>query len=108
MSGPTQPLIRLSTGKPALTALDAVFDRSDELLSRIGLARESFDDPEIFVHAIVMYQFFEEAAAAAEVPFLLAKIGKMIAGSKCPPLGRGRRLRCYVGIVSHQTGCGGN
>ncbi len=86
MSGPTQPLIRLSTGKPALSALDAVYDRSDELLTRIGLARESFDNPEIFVHAIVMYQFFEEAASATEDPFFLAKIGKMIAGSKWPPL----------------------
>ncbi|WP_170469997.1 MULTISPECIES: helix-turn-helix domain-containing protein [Ruegeria] len=86
MSGPTQPLIRLATGKPVLTALDAVYDRSDELLTRIGLARESFDDPEVFVHAIVMYQFFEEVAAAAENPFFLAGIGKMIARSKWPPL----------------------
>ncbi len=86
MNGPAQPLIRLSTAKPILATLDAVYDNADEILTRLGISRESFDDPDAYIHAIVMYQFFEEAAAATVDLLLLGKIGTKLAVSNWPPL----------------------
>lgn len=86
MNGPAQPLIRLSTARPILKTLDAVYDNADEILTRLGISRASFDDPEAYIHAIVMYQFFEEAATATKDTLLLGKIGTQIAVSNWPPL----------------------
>ncbi|RBW63028.1 AraC family transcriptional regulator ligand-binding domain-containing protein [Ruegeria sp. A3M17] len=86
MNGPAQPLIRLSTAKPILSTLDAVYEDTDEILTRLGISRAAFDDPDAYIHAIVMYQFFEEAAAATKDLHLLSKIGAKMAVSNWPPL----------------------
>ncbi|WP_170474461.1 AraC family transcriptional regulator [Ruegeria arenilitoris] len=86
MNGPAQPLIRLSTASPILSTLDAVYADTDELLTRLGISRSSFDDPDAYIHAIVMYQLFEEAAAATNDIHLLGKLGTKMAVSNWPPL----------------------
>ena len=86
MSGPSQPLIRLSTAMPILMTLDGVYEDADAILTDLGLSRASFEDPDAYVHAIIMYQFFEEAAAAIPDQHFLAKIGAKLAGSKWGPL----------------------
>ena len=86
LNGAAQPLVRLATAKPALKALDTACNEADAVLTRVGLSRASFDDTEAYVHAIVMYQFFEEAAAAIPDPQFMARIGAHLANSNWPPL----------------------
>ncbi len=82
----TLPLIRLRTGAPIVVAFDKIGLPTDELLDGVGLTRTSFDDPETFVSAIVLYQFFEDAAAAAGTTRLLFDIGQAMDMTKWEPM----------------------
>jgi AraC-like DNA-binding protein len=61
----TLPVMRLITAEPIVAELDKRGLPTDQILDGVGLTREAVFDPEIFVQAMVMYQFLEDAARAA-------------------------------------------
>ncbi len=82
----TLPLIRVRTGAPIVNAFDKLGLPTDELLDGVGLNRATFEDAEAFVSAIVLYQFFEDAAAAANNSCLLFSIGQAMDMAKWEPM----------------------
>ena len=80
------PLIRLITAEPIVAELDRRGLPTDGVLDGVGLSREALFDPETFVHAIVMYQFLENAAKAANEHHFLAAIGEQVDVTKWLPM----------------------
>ncbi|WP_171181925.1 hypothetical protein [Ruegeria sp. HKCCA4633] len=78
MSGPAQPLIRLSSARPFLSTLNTACPDADELLTRLGISRSSCDEPEAHSHPIVTYHLFEEVEAATNDIDLPGKLGAFL------------------------------
>jgi AraC-like DNA-binding protein len=70
------PLVRLISAAPIAQELDKRGLPTDEVLEGVGLSREALDDPETFVHALVLYQFLEAAAEAAGERYFTARIAE--------------------------------
>jgi len=83
---PSLPTIRLSTAKPAVDALDRLGVDADSILEGMGLSRAAVANSEIFVPAIVLYQFCEDAAKAAQDEHLLVHVGESVNTAHWPPL----------------------
>jgi AraC-like DNA-binding protein len=82
----TLPLVRLSLIFPVIATLERRGIDSDQVLRGSGLTRDAVETPETFVHAMVIHQFLENAAAAAEDPHLLVGIGEALDTTSWPPL----------------------
>ncbi len=80
------PLVRLSLVLPFVDALDRLRMDVEAVLMANGLVRETVRDPSVFVPAIVVYRFVEEAAAAAGDPHFGAHVGEMLNVERWPPL----------------------
>lgn len=83
---PALPLIRLSTAKPLVAALDQRGLPADAVLEGIGLTRAAVESSETFVPAILMYQLCEEAAKAAKDKHFMANVGETLNTAEWPPL----------------------
>lgn len=70
------PLVRLSLAMPFVEELDRRKIDTDAVLSSNGLARQTVIDPSVFVPAIVVYRFVEDAAHAADDPHLGVCVGE--------------------------------
>jgi AraC-like DNA-binding protein len=80
------PLVRLSLILPFVEELDRRRINTDEVLVQSGLARQTVTDLSVFVPAIVIYRFVENAARAASDPQLGVHVGENLDLSGWPPL----------------------
>lgn len=80
------PIVRLNLIQPFLEELDRQRIDSKALMARDRISRQSILDPEVFVPAIVVYRFVENASNAANDPYLGAKIGENLDLAAWPPL----------------------
>ena len=64
---PFLPLVRLGLILPFVEELDRLGIPADAVLMRNGLVRATVCDPNVFVPAIVVHRFLEDAARAAEI-----------------------------------------
>ncbi|MGI9356416.1 MAG: helix-turn-helix domain-containing protein [Rhizobiaceae bacterium] len=80
------PLVRLSLFRPILVELDQRGINGEEILESVGLSRAAVDAKETFIHVMVMHQLLENAAIAANDPYLLARIGERLDVTDWPPL----------------------
>ena len=80
------PLVRLGLILPFVEELDRRHINTDEVLAQNGLARQTATDPSVFVPAIVIYRFVENAARAASDPHLGVHVGENLDLSAWPPL----------------------
>jgi AraC-like DNA-binding protein len=97
-AGPSSlPLVRLSLAKPVLSALAERGVDSDRVLQGVGLTREAVETPGTFIHVLVIHQFLENAAAAANDPNLLARVGETLEVTSWPPLIEASRDAATVG-----------
>ncbi len=79
------PLVRLITAAPVVAELDRRGLPTDAVLEGMGLTREAVYDTATFVHAMVMYQFLENAAIAADEKHFVADIGERVDPAKWLP-----------------------
>jgi len=70
--------MRLITAEPIVAELDKRGLPTDQILDGVGLNRDAVSDPETFVHAMVMYQFLEDAARVAEDRQFAARVGEKL------------------------------
>ena len=68
------PLVRLDLVAPILIELERRGVNSEEVLGSVGLNRATVDTKETFIHAMVIHQFLENAAAAAKDPHLSVRV----------------------------------
>lgn len=68
------PLVRLSLLRPFTSALRERGVDPEPVFSGVGLSEKATLNPEISVHVMVATQFVENAAEAAEDPFLAARV----------------------------------
>lgn len=80
------PLIRLNSAAVLVAALDKMHLPTDAILDGVGLKRSAFENAETFVPALVIYQFCEDAAAAAGDPAFLAHLGEAVNTATWPPM----------------------
>jgi AraC-like DNA-binding protein len=79
------PLVRLVSAQPVLAELDRRQLPADMALESIGLSRKAMNDPDVFVHAMVMYQFLETAAETAGEKYFVASVGEQLDLTKWYP-----------------------
>lgn len=72
----SMPLVRLSLILPFVQELDRRRVNTDAVLATNGLARQTIIDPSVFVPAIVVHRFLEDAAYAADDPYLGIRVGE--------------------------------
>jgi len=85
-SKPGLPLVRLSLLLPIVEELDRRRVGTDAVLASSGLVRATVRDQDVFVPPIVVHRFLEEAADAAQDPYLCARVGESLDDSNWPPL----------------------
>ena len=90
----TLPLVRLSLTMPFVEELVRRKIDPDSVLSSNGLARQTVSDPSVFVPAIVVHRFVEDAAQAADDPYLGVCVGEALDLSGWPP---------FLDAVAHST-----
>ncbi|WP_171236545.1 hypothetical protein [Ruegeria sp. HKCCA6837] len=61
-----------------MSTLNTACPDADELLTRLGISRSSFDEPEAHSHPIVTYHLFEEVEAATNDIDLPGKLGAFL------------------------------
>lgn len=83
---PPLPLVRLALIVPFIEALDHRGADTDGILTRNGLARETVNDPDVFVPVIVVHRFLESAAQMAADPHLAVGVGESLDMAAWPPL----------------------
>ena len=83
---PFLPLVRLGLILPFVEELDRLGIPADAVLMRNGLVRETVCDPNVFVPAIVVHRFLEDAARAAEQPYFGVVVGERLDLAGWPPL----------------------
>ncbi|MCP4408265.1 MAG: AraC family transcriptional regulator [Gammaproteobacteria bacterium] len=76
MPGPRMPLIQLSLLEPFCSELSRRGVDTNDVLASVGLSKEMLDEPVAAVHAMIVHQFLENAAQAADDPFFAAKVGQ--------------------------------
>jgi len=94
---PFLPLVRLGLVLPFVEELDRLKIDVDALLVRNGLVRETVCDPNVFVPAIVIHRFLEDAARAADQPYFGVMVGERLDVASWPP---------FVDAVSRATTLG--
>jgi hypothetical protein len=94
MSEPLLPLIRLGLILPFVEKLDRLGIDAKGVLRRNGLVRETVLDPNIFVPAIVIHRFLEDAAHAARQHCFAVTVGEQLDLARWPP---------FVDAVSRST-----
>ena len=80
------PLVRLQLLLPFLNELDRLRVDTDAVLETHGIARESVQDSNLFISANIIHRFLEDAAAAANAPFLGVHVGEKLVFSAWSPL----------------------
>ena len=80
------PLVRLQLLLPFINELDRLRTDTDAVLESHGIARESGQDPNLFISVNIIHQFLEDAAIAADDPFLGVHVGEQLDFSTWPPL----------------------
>ena len=80
------PLVRLQLLLPFLNELDRLQVDTDAVLETHGIARESVQDSNLFISANIIHRFLEDAAAAANAPFLGVHVGEKLVFSAWSPL----------------------
>ncbi len=91
---PDIPLVRLSLILPFVQELDRRKVNSDAVLMANGLMRETVLDTDVFVPAIVVHRFLENAAEVANDPYLGINVGESLNLAQWPP---------FVDAVSRST-----
>jgi AraC-like DNA-binding protein len=79
------PLVRLSLILPFVEELDRRKIDPDAVLASNGLARQAVTDTNVFVPAIVVHRFLEDAAHAADDPHFGVCVGERLDLSGWPP-----------------------
>lgn len=80
------PLVRLQLILPFINALDRMEADTDAVLDRQGIARESVQDSNLFISVNIIHRFLEDAATAADDPFLGVHVGEQLDFSAWSPL----------------------
>jgi AraC-like DNA-binding protein len=79
------PLVRLNLILPFVEALDRLRLNTHAVLAANGLVRETALDANVFVPVIVIHRFLEDAAQAANDPYLGVRVGESLDLSSWPP-----------------------
>jgi len=79
------PLVRLISAQPVIAELDHRQLSTDRTLEGVGLSRKAMNDPNVFVHAMVMYQLLEAAAETAGEKHFVASVGEHLDLTKWYP-----------------------
>ena len=78
-SGKTSPpLVRLQLLLPFINALDRLRVDTEAVLALYGIARESVQDSNLFISVNIIHRFLEDAAAAANDPFIGVHVGERL------------------------------
>lgn len=86
-SGKTSPpLVRLQLLLPFINALDRLRVDTEAALALHGIARESVQDSNLFISVNIIHRFLEDAAAAANDPFIGVHVGERLDFSTWSPL----------------------
>lgn len=80
----TLPLVRLQL--PFINELDRLRVDNDAVLALHGIARESVQDSNLFISVNIIHRFLEDAAAAANDPFIGVHVGERLNFSTWSPL----------------------
>ncbi len=88
------PLVRLGLILPFVEELDRRRINTDAVLATNGLTRQTVIDTRVFVPAIVVHRFLEDAAHAASDPHLGVRIGEDLDLSTWPP---------FIDAVTHSS-----
>lgn len=91
---PDIPLVRLGLILPFVLELDRRKIDSDAVLMANGLVRDTVLDTNVFVPPIVVHRFLENAAEAANDPYLGINVGESLNLAQWPP---------FVDAVSRST-----
>ncbi len=75
---PLLPLVRLGLILPFVEELDRLGADADAILMGNALVRETVRDPNVYVPAIVIHRFLEEAARAVDDPYLGVHVGERL------------------------------
>ncbi len=97
MREPLLPLVRLGLIFPFVEALDRLGADADAILMGNGLLRETVCDPNVFVPAIIIHRFLEDAARAIDDPYFGVQVGERLDLAGWPP---------FVDAVSRATTLG--
>jgi AraC-like DNA-binding protein len=97
---PSIPLIRLSLLMPFVHELDRRGLDTNAVLAANGLVRATVADSGIFVPQIVIHRFLEDAAVAANDPYLAVAVGESLDWSAWSPVFEAAaRARNLVGFL---------
>ncbi len=91
------PLVRLSLVEPFVAELERRGVDPTPVVEGVGLTREMFEDPEAFVHAMVVHRFLEDAAEAAGDRCFGATVGETLDLGGWPPLVEATREAATLG-----------
>ena len=94
---PLVPLVRLGLILPFVEELDRLGADADAVLMSNALVRETVCDPNVFVPAIVIHRFLEDAARAIDDPYFGLHVGERLDLAGWPP---------FVDAVSRATTLG--
>jgi AraC-like DNA-binding protein len=94
---PLLPLVRLGLILPFVEELDRLGANADAILMGNALVRETVCDPNVFVPAIVIHRFLEDAARAIGDPYFGVQVGERLDLAGWPP---------FVDAVSRATTLG--
>jgi AraC-like DNA-binding protein len=82
----TLPLVRLQLLLPFLNELDRLRVDTDAVLALHGIARESMQNSNLFISVNIIHRFLEDAAEAANEPFIGVHVGERLDFSAWSPL----------------------
>jgi hypothetical protein len=91
------PLVRLNLVRPILIELERRGVSSEKVLESVGLNHAAVDKNETFIHPMLIHQFLENAASAANDPYLLVRIGEQLDVAEWPPLVKAAKQASTVG-----------
>jgi len=86
LTKPSIPLVRLSLLMPFVHELDRRGLDTNAVLAANGLVRSTVADSGVFVPQIVIHRFLEDAALAADDPFLAVAVGENLDWSGWSPV----------------------
>lgn len=75
---PSLPLVRLQLILPFVEELDRRSLSTNALLQKHGLVRASLEDVNLFVPSNIILSILEDAAAAADDPYIGTRVGEQL------------------------------
>jgi AraC-like DNA-binding protein len=79
-------LVRLQLIMPFVNELDRLNLNVNALLQQHGLVRASVEDANLFIPSNIIHRFLEDAAAAADDPYLGARVGEQLDFTRWSPV----------------------